>query len=295
MRRLFVLVAVALLGTTPLAGWPVVAQEEGSGEWVDEAWDNVARPTAGAPPELLDGLLNRSQEVGTAQQTEDIETIRDRLLDQEPQAGYVVQFLQNFAHIPEIPEAEMMAVYVRSGEFVLENRGPEPFTVVPGGDGIINTLNVEIEGDDQVAHYTEKPEDEAVLLDRYGNPCTNLCEVDPPASQDGPGLALQLLEEDWVLLPGEELCIWCLLNQFAVENLTSGTLYVYPLLVQEATMDEFSWVQSWDDDQGNGQGARALPAEEIATLHQDSSATDQAASTIRAWAYFSPAPNCRSP
>src|SRR3712207_8329379 len=43
---------------------------------------------------------------------------------------------------PEIPEAELMAVYVRSGEFVLDNMGPEPFTVVPAGGRQVSTLQI---------------------------------------------------------------------------------------------------------------------------------------------------------
>ena len=58
MRRLIFLAIVALLGVAPLGGLSVWAQGG-----PDEAWNNVARPTAGAPLEMLDGLQSNSDDL----------------------------------------------------------------------------------------------------------------------------------------------------------------------------------------------------------------------------------------
>ena len=175
-------------------------------------------PTPGAPLELLDEFQARLANFGDEEQASEVQDIRDWLAQEEQPAGYVVTFEEKLAHIPEIPEAELMAVYIHSGEFVLDNMGPDPFTVVPGGDdGTVSTMKVEIEGKNEVADYTLTEDEPVGALD--GQPCPEVCVIDPESNtQSNSRIALQLLKDDRVLLPAGELCIWCLLNQNAEEK-----------------------------------------------------------------------------
>lgn len=286
MRDLFILITVALLGIAPLGGRSVLAQEA-----EDEAWSNVARPTSGAQLEWLDELQASLTTFGAQEQAGDVQSIRDRLVQEEPRTGYVVTFQEQFAHIPEIPEAELMAVYVRSGEFVLDNMGPEPFTVVPGGGRTVAEMN--ITGDDQEAHYTLDEAQARYLQNENGAPCTDVCVVTPQTNTEStPRIALQLLEGDWALFPGQELCVWCLLNSYAKAGETTGILYVYPLLAAGVTAEDFSWIRNWDEDpkpEYLGISASAITAPAL-----DGSGTTESLSGVMAWAFFNPAPNCRS-
>lgn len=299
MRRLLVLFTVVLVGITPLSGLSVTAQE--NGEWVDEAWRNVDRPTPGAPLELLDEFQVRLANFGAEQQASDVQEIRDRLAQEEEQAGYVVTFEEKLAHIPEIREAELMAVYIYSGEFVLDNMGPYPFTVVPGGDGTVSTMNVEIEGENEVAHYTLIEDESGYAKDENELQCPEVCVIDPETSaQRNSRIALQLLQDDWVLLPANELCIWCLLNQNEDVGESTGTLYVYPLLAEGVTEEGFSWVQRWDSAQaGMAQGTpsteiQATPSAQTIAPDQADSVRIEPVSDSLNWALYNPAPNCRS-
>jgi len=62
MRTLLLIITIVAFGAVPLGTLSVSAQE--SEGWVDEAWDNVARPTLGAPPEMLDELQNELASFG---------------------------------------------------------------------------------------------------------------------------------------------------------------------------------------------------------------------------------------
>jgi hypothetical protein len=290
MRTLLLIITIVAFGAAPLGTLSVSAQ--GSEGWVDEAWDNVARPTLGAPLEMLDEFQKGLATFGADQQARDVQGIRDRLAQEKRQTGYVVTFQETFAHIPEIPEAELMAVYVRSGEFVLDNMGPQPFTVVPAGGRQVSTL--QIKGDDQEAHYQLIKGDAGYAQDENGNPCTDVCVIDPQSKTEStPRIALQLLEGDWVLLPGKELCVWCLLNQYAAAGQTTGILFVYPLLSPTVSDEGFTWIRAWDADPEAQ--ALATPSAEIIAPDSTSAVRDEPISDILAWAFFNPAPNCRSP
>jgi hypothetical protein len=283
MRRLIVLAIVALLGVAPLGGLTVRAQEP------DEAWNNVARPTAGAPLEMLDELQSNLTTLGAQSQAGEVQSIRDRLAEQDPKTGYVVSFLEPLSHIPEIPTAELMAVYIRSGEFIFDNMGPDPFTVIPGGDGKVNTVTIRDEG--QVAYYTVNEGSSGLLQDENNVDCTGYCVVTPPAgAANQPRIALQLLEGDCVILPGAELCVWCLFNQHLAPGVTTGMLYVFPLLPMTVTPEEFTWIQTWDA--APGQMETSSPARLAAAT--DDSVQVEPLSGVMSWAFFNPAPNCRT-
>jgi len=286
MRRLIVLAIVVLFAVAPLGGLTVWAQEE-----PDEAWNNVARPTAGAPIEMLDELQSNLTALDATEQASEVQSIRERLIKEKAQTGYVISFLQPLAHIPEIPEAELMAVYVRSGEFVLDNMGPEPFTVIPGGDGTISTMT--IGGDDQVAYYTLNEGDSGLLQNENNGDCTDYCEVTPPpfGAANEPRIALQLLEGDWVILPGAELCVWCLFNQHLAPGVTTGILYVFPLLPTEVNVDEFTWIQKWDAAPRPANLETSTPTTQVAET--DGSVKIEPLSGVMSWAFYNPAPNCR--
>lgn len=283
MRSLLVIITVVLLGVAPLGGLTVWAQEE-----PDEAWNNVARPTVGAPIEMLDELQSNLTALDAKEQASEVQSIREGLADNvASQTGYVISFLEPFAHIPEIPEAELMAVYVRSGEFIFDNMGPEPFTVIPGDDGKVST--VKIEGDDQVAYYTVNEDDSGLLQNEKNELCTGYCVVTPPiGAANEPRIALQLLAGDWVILLGGELCVWCLFNQHLAPDVTTGILYVFPLLPKGVNAEEFTWIEQWDA------APRPELQESSASATPDGSAQVDSQSGVMAWAFYNPAPNCRT-
>ena len=277
MQRLFIFITVALLAVAPLGGLSSSAQEV-----ADEDWDNVARPTLGAPLGALETLLETLRKIEAEQQsttpppTDDVNMILEELAGRG-QTGYAVSFLERLAHIPEIETSELMAVYVRSGEFVLDNMGPSPFIVVPGGeDGTITMMDFADDGVE--VHYTLNGD----------MPCAGLCEVTPPDTNGAPRIALQLLPGDWVIAPAAELCVWCLLNTNVYTDQSVGVLYVYPLLAD----DEFAWIQSWDDFETADQGA---PTSVAVNLDQNNAVKTEPLSDALTWAYFNPSANCRSP
>ena len=275
MRSLLVIVTVVLLAFAPLGGLTVWAQ---GGDEVDEAFMGVEVVENAAPMEQLDEFLGTSG------------SLREQL-----KTGHRVTFENSGemrAHIPEIEESEFMAVYVYSGEFVLDIMPPISYIVDTADDRAIRTLNIKEEG--IVAHYTLNESEGGQLENEKGAPCTQMCTV--PAPKKGGQLvpedertAIQLLPGDWVLAPAGGICVWCLLNAYE-ETGTTGELYVYPL-----TDEEFSWAKA------QVTGAAATPALQ-GTLGEESTVTDLGApstaeplSNIAAWAFFNPAPNCRSP
>jgi hypothetical protein len=241
---------------------------------------------------MLEELQKELASFGDKRQAREVEDIRDRLARETPQTGYVVTFEQTFAHIPEIPEAELMAVYVRSGEFVLDNMGPDPFIVVSSGGRTVNSL--QITGDDQEAHYELIEGEAAYVQNENAKECSGVCVIDPRSNTENPSrIALQILEGDWVLLPAKELCVWCLLNQYAAKGQTSGILYVYPLMARGAGPEGFTWIEEWDSRQVAR--TEATPSAEMMDPDSTSAARNEPISDILAWAFFNPAPNCRSP
>jgi hypothetical protein len=185
-----------------------------------------------------------------------------------------------------------MAVYVRSGEFVLDNMGPEPFIVVSGDGRTVSSL--QISGDDQEAHYELIDGEAAYVQNENGESCPKVCVIDPQASPENTSrVALQILEGDWVLLPGKELCVWCLLNQYAAKGQTTGILYVYPLMPRGAGPEGFTWIEEWDSR--HAARTEATPSAEMIAPDATSAARNEPISDILAWAFFNPAPNCRSP
>jgi hypothetical protein len=278
MRRLIIFAIVALLGVAPLGGLTVWAQD---GE--DEAWIGVEISENAAPMEPLDEFLGTSGR------------LREQLT-----TGHRVAFENSGemrAHIPEVPESAFMAIYVSSGEFVLDVMPPTSFIVDTGDDRAIRTLNIKQEG--IVAHYTLNESESGQLQNEKGAPCTQMCTV-PPPKKDGQLVsedertAIQLLTGDWVLAPAGGICVWCLLNAYD-EKGTTGELYVYTLSAKE-----FSWAQAKATGAAAA-GTAATPAAQ-GTLGEDLMTTDLGASSraeplssVAAWAFFNPAPNCRSP
>jgi hypothetical protein len=255
---------------------------------VDEAWQNVARPTLGAPLEDLIEIQTRLATFGAQAEADDVQRIRDRL---SSESGFVVSFQEPFAHVPEVSNVELMAVRVVAGEFVLDNRGPDPFTVLPGGGGAVTKMKYA--GDHEEARYWLDPADLEYLQNPGGGSCTEVCTVTPETGVTGdPRVVLQLLEGDWVLLPGKEVCIWCLFNQYAAAGETTGMLYVYPLLPESVTAEGFTWIERWNAV--HAPGPPPTPSMHINAPDGANSTQTQPMPNIRAWAFFNPAPNCRS-
>jgi hypothetical protein len=182
-----------------------------------------------------------------------------------------------------------MAVYVSQGEFVLDVMPPTSYIVDPAGGRTISLL--ENTGDPNEAYYELNESTSEALLGEKGDPCTEMCTVPAPradgqlARQDE-RTAIQLLPGDWILAPAGGLCVWCLLNTWAVPG-TTGELFVYPL-----SDEEFSWAQAMKAFTKSA--FQGTPALETIAADQGASVTSEPLSNVAAWAFFNPAPNCRS-
>lgn len=270
MRSLLVIITVVLLGVAPLGGLTVLAQDSG-----DEAWMGVTISENAAPMGELDAYLGTTG------------SLRARM-----KQGHRVTFENSgemHAHIPEVPEAGFMAVYVNAGEFVLDVMTPTSFIVDPAGGRTLSRLT--ITGDANVAYYSLNEASPEAVMNEDDQPCTEMCTVPPPRANgqlvsEDERTAVQLLPGDWILAPAGGLCVWCLLNTYAVEG-TTGELFVYPL-----SDEEFAWAQAASAAATPSvQGSSATGA--IAVI-QDDAATSEPLSNSLAWAFFNPAPNCRS-
>ncbi len=183
-----------------------------------------------------------------------------------------------------------MAVYVSEGEFVLDVMPPTSFIVEPAGDRPISLIE-NTSSDPNEAYYELNEGTAESLLDEKGDPCTEMCTVPGPrvdgqlARQDE-RTAIQLLPGDWILAPAGGLCVWCLMNTWAVPG-TTGELFVYPL-----SDEEFSWAQA--KMAFTKSASVGTPATEGIAANQSTSVTSEPLSNVAAWAFFNPAPNCRS-
>ena len=273
MRSLFTLVIVALIGLTPLAATSAFARSQG---WTDEAFVGVTIEEGGAPMEPLDDYLGTSG------------SLRERI-----PVGNLVTFEnsgEQRAHVPEVPEAPFMAIYVEQGEFVLDVMAPTSLIVDPADDREFPLAVFEIAGDDQVAEYTlANPSDPRVLRNENGDPCTEMCTVPAPKTEDGRLVeedmrtAVQVLPGDWIIAPAGALCVWCLLNEYA-ETGNTGKLFVYPL--SDGT---FAWSEAKSLAPNAYQGG-ADPLVGAPDLGDTVDA--EPLTNVMAWA-FNPAPNCR--
>jgi hypothetical protein len=275
MRRLFILLTVALFAFAPLAVLSVAAE----GGWTDEAWEGVTGPEPGAPVEQLDDFLGTSGPALAG-------SLRERLGN-----GYVVTFEHPEAHIPEIEDSEFMAVYVDSGEFVLDIMGPPTFIVDPDKGRQLQFYD--ISGDAYEATYTLNEASFAPEPGSDSNPCETMCSILPSSATkqgvvapDKKRVAVQLLPGDWVIAPAGGICLWCLLNSHELKGETTGKLFVYPL-----DDGAFSWIAARSSAYP-GQ-AESAPPEQMATPVPSASTSPEALSDVRAWAFFNPAPNCR--
>lgn len=261
MRRLFSLLAVALLGLAPLAQLSASAESAG---W-NEAWDGVyipdpkVDPSKAAPTEFRDGLVSAA--------------IGSQL------ASFQVLFENEHDYVPEVTAPEFMVVYVAKGSFVLDVKGPGSFTVDPApheetGENIeIMVGTVSPDGKDIT--YTTTG---TFIVDERGGECQTLCSVFP-------GYAVRLTAGDQIIAPAGTTCVWCLLQeepdspqQVQADVLAMdvpGALFVYPLL----RGDDFSWRQQ-----------HAHPAN-IAFSPDSGLANADAARVKMAWAY-GPGSNC---
>jgi hypothetical protein len=280
MRRLVILGVVALLGLAPLGIRSVSAQTT-----EDYAWQGV---TVGAPVsslteasaepfQLLADFLGDPK----ASETAGPASVGARLDD-----AYPVEFRNptdtDLAHIPEVQGAEFMVVIVKSGEFVIDVKGPGSFLVDPVvGAGLesrdvekIQIMRAEITYTESGSEVRYLPADHFVL-DENGEACTSLCTVLP-------GVAIQVTDGDRIIAPAGAICIWCLLNQSEHKGESQGQLYVFPLLDDGET---FSWSQYAPGS--------AAAADQGATAEPNGYATPEQLTSAAPWALFNPASNCR--
>jgi hypothetical protein len=285
MRSLLVAITVVLLAIAPLGGLTVWAQE--TEDFVDEAWMGVTINEDAAPMAQLDEFLGTSG------------SLRERIKE-----GHRVTFDNSVgksdeksddkseafhAHIPEVPDAEFMAVYVSQGEFVLDIMPPTSYIVDPAGNRKISLL--ENTGDPNEAYYSLNESNPETLLGETGDACTEMCTVPAPkvdgqVARHDERTAIQLLPGDWILAPAGGLCVWCLLNTWAVPG-TMGELFVYPL-----SDADFAWAQAKSAFKASA--FQGTPGTEAVASNLSASVINEPLSNVAAWAFFNPAPNCRS-
>lgn len=269
MRRLFILVVVALLGITPVVIQPAFAQE-GDPDWPRGAentrWSGVSLPQAPsteavpAPP-LGDSILQ----------------------------PYSIYFFEDYAAVPEITDftTEFMVIVVQMGQFTLDvaSSTEDGIVVFPAEDAAEKRIPlmkpvVGTSGAPEPPYYDAT----GAYLEVDGIECTRVCPV--PA-----GEIVQVKPGDRVVAREGALCLYCLSNSnFTTteeEHPTNvddkGLLQVFPLLKAGSDPESFSWIQDW------------LKSQEGIGADQGSSATPSAQSGRQGmvgWAFFNPASNC---
>jgi hypothetical protein len=276
MRRLVILVFVALLGFAPLGIRSVSAQSE------DNAWQGVtvgepaSRETESAaePFQLLADFLGDPKENQAAGST----SVGARLDEAYPVTFTNDPNSEQYAFIPEVQGAELMVVIVKTGEFVIDVKGPGSFLVDPVVGQELTSKDIDkirimhgvITGTE--IEYTPT---EQFVLDEKGYDCTSLCTVLP-------GVAVQVTDGDRIIAPAGAICIWCLLNQNEHTTESQGELYAFPLLDDGET---FSWSQY---DLGS-----AAAVEQGESTEPKGDATPEQLTGAAPWALFNPATSCR--
>jgi hypothetical protein len=288
MRRLIIFAVVVLLGFAPLGVRSVSAQE-----WTDYGWQGVTVEEPGfrgaddtsEPFQLLADFLGAPNEElveGTPNaQVAGNPSIVDRL-DEVYRVVFRNPSDVDLAHIPEVQGAEFMVVIVKSGEFVIDVKGPGSFLVDPGAGPEpasndveqIEIMRAEITDTETEREVRYIPTGQFVR-DEKGEICTSLCTVLP-------GVAVQLTVGDRIMAPAGAICIWCLLHPGGDESDPQGMLYVFPLLDDGET---FSWSHY---DLGS-----AAVAEQGATPESIGYATPEELTGTAPWALFNPSGNCR--
>ena len=277
MTRLLIIVIVTL-GLASSSVLTVLAQEPVA--WVDEAWDGVTIEEGAAPMDPLDAFLGSSGSLRKRIERGHLVTFVNSDATQHPEKPH--------AHIPEVPDAEFMFVYIKEGEFALDVMPPTSFVVDPAGGRSVALLDVS--GDAYEAYYS-LPDDPQHLQNAKDQTCTEMCTV-PPAWEDGfqrradERAAIQLLPGDWIVAPAGGICVWCLLNHWGASGPT-GQLYVYPL--DDA---DFSWSSAKTEFQAIK--AQATPSARASNADQRASTSPESLTQAMGWAFLSPAPNCRS-
>lgn len=223
MRRLSVLVAVALLAIGPIVAG--VASAAQGGEEVNEPWVGVG-PIE--PP---------SQELVPPPPT------GDTVLQ-----PFSVPFDREYAVVPEITRfvPEFMVVFVRGEGFFALDVGDveEGIVVFPAGGEPIPFMT---EWSSVKPHY-EVVTPAAFVQNASGGNCLSACPL--PANR-----VVRLKPGDKIVAREGALCFWCLLNSNGIEGDETGLLEVYPLLRTDAAsgVNAFSWIQ----DQSATLGAAA--------------------------------------
>jgi hypothetical protein len=227
MRRLVVLIIIALLGIAPIGIVGRSASAQGSSTPTSEdcklpynpevPWSGVCRP------------------------------IREDATDAAPFQPYAVEFKAEFAATEVIgngtedqaqatevigngtedqAQAEFMVVHVKAGNFVLDlDRGSQP-VVVSTSQNQIDTRTPW----DEVTPYATT----AGPLMFNGAVCTLGCPVSP-------GEPVLLVPGDVAIAEKGALCLYCLLHG------NTGLLEVFVLLPQGSGPEDFTWIRDWDN------------------------------------------------
>jgi hypothetical protein len=286
MRRLFILVIVALISISPLGGFLASGQEP-----EPAYWNGVSLSEEPVDPGPLEEFL-----VGVPLGDPDSDRMRSIGTRLPDGFRFDFQFDPNAqTYRPQVPEiedaesrktAEFMVVIVDSGDFVLTILPSSPaFIVDPPEDTTISYMDVTGEWADPPNPGFTYAESNRVVLDENGQECMNLCTVSNPATELPPSaenvVAVQLKEGSRVQALAGNFCLWCLINGQANSlGQEEGSLLVYPYTEND---QEFSWVRSYEEAQ--------LASPEGVEFIQGDPASFEAAPVGMAWA-FNPPSGC---
>jgi hypothetical protein len=233
MRRLFILLIMALVGVTPIVVPPAAAQ--------------YGEPDFGpvATAEPFEGVARPRPQNGTQTPSE-----APVLQPYEIYFGEQYARLDNRSFANEFA-TEFMVIEVKQGIFGLEVGEQGTFIVDPAGETSIQ--HVQLPPDSETPPYVVPLAE--YVRNEAGNICTNMCAI--PLNT-----AVQVKPGDIVIAQANSLCLWCLLKGSSPDQGTdpelngapqpdSGLLLVsVQLETPSAAPSSFSWFQAWEAQEG---------------------------------------------
>jgi hypothetical protein len=182
---------------------------------------------------------------------------------------YTVVLKAQYAAVPDIRDEglspEYMVVTVAQGDFALDLKkdSPSPVIVDPVNGREVHFME-RVVGARPYYRDTDNP-----VVDGAGAPCVHMCAI--PADS-----VVHVQTHDTVYALEGAFCLWCLLTKLGEDgNPDQGQLDVLAMIDANAAPEDFSWIQSWRNEQ-------ATPTANTAP-----------SGTMKAWVLLNPGTGCR--